>query len=196
MAEPSYFVHSSAIVDNGAQVGAGTRIWHFCHVMSTAVLGEGCVLGQNVFVGAQCTLGDRVKVQNNVSVYQGVTLEDDVFCGPSMVFTNVRNPRAHIERKDAFEPTRVGRGATLGANCTVVCGNTVGAYAMVAAGSVVTRDVPDHALVLGVPGRIAGWVCACGERLKAGSEQPREVIGCGFCERQMEPAGAGLRVTE
>ncbi len=181
MAPDAYTVHPTAVVDEGAQIGAGSKIWHFCHVMGTATLGEGCILGQNVFVAGGCELGDRVKVQNNVSIYKGVVLEDDVFCGPSMVFTNVRNPRAHIERKHAFATTRVGRGATLGANCTVVCGNSIGAYAMVAAGAVVTSSVPAHALVMGVPARVRGWVCSCGERLAADAEPPDEPVACGHC---------------
>lgn len=173
-------VHETAVVDDGAVIGSGTRIWHFCHVMGSARLGADCVLGQNVFVAGGVTIGDRVKIQNNVSVYAGVVLEDDVFCGPSMVFTNVRNPRAHVERKDAFEVTRVGRGATLGANCTVVCGNSVGAYSMVAAGAVVTSDVPERALVMGVPARVYGWMCECGERLTGGSARP---VGSTTCQR-------------
>ena len=194
--DPPYFVHPTATVDRGAQIGEGTRIWHFGHVMGSARIGRSCILGQNVFVGPGCTLGDRVKVQNNVSVYQGVALEDDVFCGPSMVFTNVKNPRAHVERKHAFLPTRVQRGATLGANCTVICGNTIGRFAMVAAGAVVTADVPDHALVMGLPARIAGWVCQCGERLPVGSERPAEAVTCEPCGTVMVPAGRGLRVVE
>ncbi|MHC4472498.1 MAG: acyltransferase, partial [Planctomycetota bacterium] len=164
MAE-EYFAHETAHVDDGAVVGEGTRIWHFCHVMGGARLGRGCVLGQNVFVAGDVAIGHNVKIQNNVSVYEGVTLEDDVFCGPSMVFTNVTNPRSHVSRKDEFRETRVGRGATLGANCTVVCGHDVGEYAFVAAGAVVTRDVGPHSLVAGVPARHIGWMCGCGERL-------------------------------
>jgi UDP-2-acetamido-3-amino-2,3-dideoxy-glucuronate N-acetyltransferase len=148
--------------------------------MDGAVVGERCVLGQNVFVASGSTLGNGVKVQNNVSIYGGVHLEDDVFCGPSMVFTNVRNPRAHVDRKHAFESTVVGRGATLGANCTIVCGGRVGKYAMVAAGAVVTKPVPDYALVVGVPARIAGWVCSCGVRLSDAAELPTEVV-CTAC---------------
>jgi UDP-2-acetamido-3-amino-2,3-dideoxy-glucuronate N-acetyltransferase len=149
-------------VDDGARIGKGTRIWHYCHVMGGARIGERCILGQNVFVGSRATIGDGVKIQNNVSVYDAVTLEDEVFCGPSMVFTNVLVPRAFIERKHEYRETRVGRGATLGANCTILCGHTVGAYALVGAGAVVTGDVLPHALMLGVPARQAGWVCRCG----------------------------------
>lgn len=158
--------HESAVVDKGAEIGKGTKIWHFAHVCGTAHIGSRCVLGQNVFVGHRVVIGDRVKIQNNVSVYEGVVLEDDVFCGPSMVFTNVINPRAFIERKDEFRVTRVGRGASLGANCTVICGVSIGEYALIGAGAVVTRDVPAHALVTGVPARHVGWVSHEGERLE------------------------------
>lgn len=159
-------IHHSAVVDEGAVIGAGTRIWHFVHVCSGAVIGERCSLGQNVFVGNRARIGNGVKVQNNVSLYDDVILDDDVFCGPSAVFTNVVNPRAHIERKAEYRPTRVGRGASLGANCTIVCGATLGEYSFVGAGAVVTRDVPDFALVAGVPARQIGWMSAYGERLE------------------------------
>ena len=162
------FIHESAFVDNGAKVGAGTKIWHFCHVMPKAVIGERCVLGQNVVVMNGTKIGDNVKIQNNVSVYEGVELEDDVFCGPSMVFTNVINPRSHVPRRDEFKPTLVRRGASIGANATIVCGVTLGAYCFVGAGAVVTKDVPPHALVTGVPARITGWVCECGVKLEDG----------------------------
>ncbi len=160
-----YQVHETAIVDAGAQIGAGTRIWHWVHVCGGAVIGAGCSLGQNVYVGNRVVMGDQVKVQNNVSVYDNVTLEDGVFCGPSMVFTNVHNPRAEVERKTEYRDTLVRRGATLGANCTIVCGVTIGRYAFVGAGAVVTRDVADHALVAGVPARHLGWMSRHGERL-------------------------------
>jgi UDP-2-acetamido-3-amino-2,3-dideoxy-glucuronate N-acetyltransferase len=163
--DASYFVHPSAIVDEGAQIGAGSRIWHFVHVCGGARIGEGVSLGQNVFVGNRVTIGNRCKIQNNVSVYDDVILEDDVFCGPSMVFTNVYNPRAAVERKDEYRPTLVQRGATLGANCTIVCGVTVGVGAFVGAGAVVNRDVPDYALMVGVPARQVGWMSEFGERL-------------------------------
>ncbi len=159
----------------------GTKVWHYSHVMAGARVGEGCILGQNTFVADGVTIGDRCKIQNNVSLYRGVTLDAEVFCGPSVVFTNVTNPRAHVERKDAFAATPVGRGATFGANCTVVCGHRIGRYAMVAAGAVVTADVPDHALVMGVPARIVGWVCVCGERLPAGAERPSSMVVCEHC---------------
>ncbi len=158
-------VHASAIVEPGARVGAGTRIWHWTHVCAGARIGAGCSLGQNVYVAPRVVIGDHVKIQNNVSVYDAVTLEDDVFCGPSMVFTNVYNPRAAVPRKDEYRRTLVQRGATLGANCTVVCGTTVGRWAFVGAGAVVQRDVPDFALVVGVPARRIGWMSRHGERL-------------------------------
>lgn len=167
-------VHPTAIVDEGAAIGAGTRIWHWTHVCGGAVIGRDCSLGQNVFVAGSVVIGDRVKVQNNVSIYDAVTLEDGVFCGPSMVFTNVINPRAEVERKAEYRPTLVRRGATLGANCTIVCGVTIGAYAMVGAGAVVTRDVPDFALMAGVPARQIGWVSHAGERLGDDLVCPRE----------------------
>ena len=158
-------IHPSAIVDEGAQLGEGTRVWHFAHVCAGARIGEGCSLGQGVYVGNDVTIGRNVKVQNQVSVYDAVTLEDDVFCGPSMVFTNVHNPRSAVVRKAEYRRTLVRRGATLGANCTIVCGTVIGAYAFVGAGAVVSRDVPDHALVVGVPARQVGWMSRHGERL-------------------------------
>ncbi|MEW6443348.1 MAG: Gfo/Idh/MocA family oxidoreductase [bacterium] len=185
----SCFVHPSAVVDVGARIGAGSQIWHFCHVMQGARIGGGCILGQNVFVGADVSIGDGVKIQNNVSVYKGVTLEDHVFCGPSMVFTNVINPRSEIERKEEFRPTLVKQGATLGANSTILCGHTIGRYAMVGAGAVVTHDVPDHALVVGAPARQAGWVCSCGNRLA--EERERHWV-CPSCRRSYHEGHEGL----
>ena len=158
-------IHPSAIVDAGAVLGDGCRVWHFVHISAGARIGQLCSFGQNVYVGNDVTIGDNVKVQNNVSVYDAVTLESDVFCGPSMVFTNVYNPRSAVTRKDEYRRTLVRRGATLGANCTVVCGSTVGRYAFVGAGAVVNRDVPDFALMVGVPARQAGWMSRFGERL-------------------------------
>ncbi len=158
-------VHPSAIVDEGAVLGEGTRVWHFAHVCAGARIGSGCSLGQGVYVGNEVSIGDNVKIQNHVSVYDAVTLEDDVFCGPSMVFTNVHNPRSRVPRRGEYRRTRVRRGATLGANCTIVCGCTVGEYAFVGAGAVVSRDVPAFALVLGVPARRVGWMSRHGQRL-------------------------------
>jgi UDP-2-acetamido-3-amino-2,3-dideoxy-glucuronate N-acetyltransferase len=189
MAVP-YFIHESSFVDEGCEIGAGTKIWHFCHVMSGARIGERCSLGQNVVVSPGVVIGSNVKIQNNVSVYTGVTLEDDVFCGPSMVFTNVVNPRSQIPRKDEYRPTLVRRGATLGANSTVVCGHTIGRYAFIGAGAVVTGDVPDYALVVGNPGRIAGWMCRCGIKLTAGAVFP-EVAACSACGASYRRSQAG-----
>jgi UDP-2-acetamido-3-amino-2,3-dideoxy-glucuronate N-acetyltransferase len=162
----AFTAHPTAIVDDGAQIGEGTRIWHWVHVCGGARIGSRCSLGQNIYVGNRVVIGSNVKIQNNVSVYDDVTLEDDVFCGPSMVFTNVYNPRAAIVRKSEYRPTLVKRGATLGANCTIVCGVTIGEYAFVGAGAVVTRDVPDFALVVGVPARQIGWMTRFGEQLE------------------------------
>ena len=161
-----FFVHESSYVDAGAEIGEGTKIWYFCHVLKGAKIGKGCNIGQNVMVDRDVVIGDRCKIQNNVSVYNGVTLEDEVFCGPSCVFTNVYNPRAFIERKHEFKQTLVKKGATIGANATIVCGVTIGRYAMIGAGAVVKRDVPDHAIVAGVPARQLGWTCKCGTSLK------------------------------
>lgn len=161
----TYWKHDSAIVDDGAQLGAGTKVWHFAHVSPGARIGERCSLGQGVYVGNDVSIGDNVRIQNNVSVYDAVTLENDVFCGPSMVFTNVYNPRAAVARKNEYRRTLVKQGATLGANCTIVCGTTLGRYAFVGAGAVVQKDVPDFALVVGVPARRIGWMSRHGERL-------------------------------
>jgi len=179
----AFFAHPTAIVDEGAVVGAGTRIWHFCHVMAGARIGRDCSLGQNVFVGATAVIGDRVNIQNNVSIYDAVVIEDDAFCGPSAVFTNVLTPRSHVSRRHEFQPTLVRRGATIGANATVVCGHAVGEYAFVGAGAVVTRDVPPHALMLGVPARVAGFMCRCGLRLAVRSGRAR-CAGCGDAYRK------------
>jgi UDP-2-acetamido-3-amino-2,3-dideoxy-glucuronate N-acetyltransferase len=182
------FVHESSYVDEGAQVGAGTRIWHFCHVMPGAVIGERCSLGQNVVVMNSVRIGNNVKIQNNVSVYEGVELEDDVFCGPSMVFTNVMNPRSHVSRKAEYRRTLVRRGSSIGANATIVCGTTLGEYSFVGAGAVVKKGVP--ALMVGVPARRAGWMCQCGERLPDG-ESP----ACRVCGAVYVRDGDGLRWT-
>src|ERR1700735_1453104 len=178
-----YFAHPSAVIDRPCEIGAGTKIWHFSHIMSGCKIGSGCNLGQNVVVSSGVIIGNSVKIQNNVSLYEGVELESDVFCGPSMVFTNVVNPRSHVLRKHEFKKTLVKQGATLGANCTVVCGTTIGRYAFVAAGAVVTHDVPDYALVRGVPARQDGWICNCGVRLRDNA--------CEACERQYS-IGAGI----
>jgi len=166
----NYTVHPTAIVDEGAKIGDGSRVWHWVHICGGARIGEHCSFGQNVFVGNDVVIGKNVKVQNNVSVYDAVQLDDDVFCGPSMVFTNVYNPRSAITRRNEYRKTRVCRGATLGANCTIVCGVTIGEYAFVGAGAVINRDVPPYALMLGVPARQRGWMCKCGVQLKGMGE--------------------------
>jgi UDP-2-acetamido-3-amino-2,3-dideoxy-glucuronate N-acetyltransferase len=176
----AYFAHESAYVDHGCTIGDDTKIWHFTHVMSGARIGRGCNIGQNVVISPDVIVGDNVKIQNNVSVYTGVILEDNVFCGPSMVFTNVVNPRSHVSRKHEYKGTVVQRGASIGANATVICGHTIGAYAFVGAGAVVTKDVPDHALVVGNPGRISGWVCECGVKLASGPRAPVQAR-CAAC---------------
>jgi len=168
--DKNYFVHESAWVDEGAQIGAGTKIWHFCHIMPQAVIGERCNLGQNVMVADQVRLGNNVKVQNNVSIYTGVSCEDDVFLGPSMVFTNVTNPRSAVNRRGHYTRTLVGRGATIGANATIVCGHDIGEYAFIGAGAVVTKEVPPYALMLGTPARQAGWMSRYGYRLSFDGE--------------------------
>ena len=160
-----YYVHESSFIDDGVAIGEGTRIWHFCHVMKGSRIGRDCNIGQNVVIGPDAVIGNGCKIQNNVSVYKGVTLEDDVFCGPSMVFTNVFNPRANIRRMDEARPTLLRKGCSIGANATIVCGVTIGRYAFVGAGAVVTRDVPDYALVYGNPAKVHGYVCKCGEKL-------------------------------
>ena len=165
MEKNTYYAHPTAIVDEPAHIGADTKIWHFCHVMAHARIGKGCSLGQNVFVAAQVEIGDYVKIQNNVSLYEGVVCEDDVFLGPSMVFTNVYNPRSGVNRKSEYRNTLVRHGASIGANATIVCGNTIGRFAFIGAGSVVLRDVPDYALIVGNPGRQIGWMSEFGERL-------------------------------
>jgi UDP-2-acetamido-3-amino-2,3-dideoxy-glucuronate N-acetyltransferase len=172
----SHYQHPSAIVDEGAQIGEGSRVWHFVHVCGGARIGQGVSLGQNVFVGNQVVIGDHCKIQNNVSVYDGVTLEEGVFCGPSMVFTNVYNPRSLIERKSEYRPTLVRRGATLGANCTIVCGVTIGEFAFIGAGAVVNKDVPAYALMVGVPARQVGWMSEFGEQLDLPLQGEGEVL--------------------
>ena len=187
MSEAKYFVHASSIVDDGAVIGEGTKIWHFCHVMPKARIGANCSLGQNCYVGNHVVLGSNVRVQNNVSIYDNVYLEDDVFVGPSAVFTNVNNPRAAFPRKDEYRDTHIRRGASIGANATIVCGHEVGEASFVAAGAVVTHDVPPFALVAGVPARRIGWMCRCGIRLSDST------LACGTCGRRYEKTVEGLR---
>jgi UDP-2-acetamido-3-amino-2,3-dideoxy-glucuronate N-acetyltransferase len=177
------FIHESAYVDDGAVIGKDTKVWHFCHVMPGAVIGERCSLGQNVVVMNKTRIGNNVKIQNNVSIYEGVTLEDDVFCGPSMVFTNVINPRSHVSRKSEYLPTLVRRGATIGANATVVCGVTLDVYAFIAAGAVITKDVPAFALMAGVPARRIGWMCQCGVRLPDSGDGTCAACGSRYVRR-------------
>jgi UDP-2-acetamido-3-amino-2,3-dideoxy-glucuronate N-acetyltransferase len=186
-----YFVHPSSYVSKSAVIGKGTEIWHFCNIMPGAKIGKDCKFGQNVFVGANVSIGNNVKIQNNVSVYAAVTLEDDVFCGPSMVFTNIVNPRSAIPRNSekCYKKTRVKKGASIGANATVICGNTLGRYCFIGAGSVVTKDVPDYALAYGNPARIRGWVCECGEKLKFRTD--RGV--CKACGRKYKGASGVVR---
>ena len=162
---PGVLIHESSYVDDGAVIGQGTKIWHFCHILAGTVIGTNCSIGQNAMIGPKVTVGNGCKIQNNVSLYEGVMLEDEVFCGPSCVFTNVLNPRAHVNRKAEFRPTPVGRGATIGANATIVCGHAIGAYALIGAGSVVTREVPEYALMVGTPARRVGWMSRAGEKL-------------------------------
>jgi UDP-2-acetamido-3-amino-2,3-dideoxy-glucuronate N-acetyltransferase len=187
----AYTAHESAYIDEGCRIGDDTKIWHFTHVMSGSTVGARCNIGQNVVISPNVVIGDNVKIQNNVSVYTGVTLEDDVFCGPSMVFTNVVNPRSAVVRKHEYRPTLVKRGASLGANCTIVCGHAIGRYAFVGAGAVVTADVPDYALVLGNPGRIRGWMCECGVKLSAERTPPAEA-SCGACGKRYARSGGAL----
>ena len=187
-----YSAHESSYVDAGAVIGEDTKIWHFTHVMSGARIGRACNIGQNVVVSPDVVVGDNVKIQNNVSLYTGVVLEDDVFCGPSMVFTNVVNPRSHVPRKNEYKQTRVKRGATIGANATVVCGHTIGRYAFIGAGTVVTKDVPDYALVVGNPGRISGWMCECGVKIAGGAKLPAQA-SCGSCGKAYMTSAGILR---
>ena len=182
--EKDYFVHESSYIDQPCQIGSGTKIWHFSHIMKNCRIGKRCNIGQNVVISPDVVIDDNVKIQNNVSVYTGVVLEEDVFCGPSMVFTNVINPRSHVVRKDEYKQTLVRKGASLGANSTVVCGVTIGRFAFVGAGSVVTRDVPDYALVYGNPARLRGWMCACGIAVEFAREGREERAQCRACGSQ------------
>jgi len=193
MSTPEYYAHPTAVIDPGAQIGAGTRIWHFTHVMPTAVIGRACTIGQNVLVGSNVRVGDHCKIQNNVALYEGVVLEDYVFCGPSMVFTNVATPRCLHPRNRAedYLPTLVRRGASIGANATIVCGHTIGEHAMVGAGAVVTRDVPAYALVYGNPARLQGWACECGIKLAFDGGQ----AACAECGRRYRLSGGKVERT-
>jgi len=177
-----YFAHDSAVIDDDVSIGKGTKIWHFSHVLKGSRVGATCNIGQNVVIGPDVTIGNVCKIQNNVSIYKGVTLEDGVFCGPSMVFTNIYNPRAEIRKMDQVRPTLVKQGATIGANATIVCGTTIGRYAFVGAGAVVNKNVPDHALVVGNPAKLIGWVCTCGERLS----DDLECLACEKCYEKLE----------
>ncbi|HMQ10605.1 MAG TPA: acyltransferase [Oligoflexia bacterium] len=186
----NYFVHASSYVDEGAQIGNGTKIWHFCHIMPGATIGTNCNFGQNVVVHSKVKIGNGVKVQNNVSIYDGVTLEDHVFCGPSMVFTNVLHPRSEINRREDFSQTLVKKGATIGANATIRCGVTIGEYAFIGAGSVVLSDVPNHALVVGNPGKPKGWMCVCGHRINPGKDK----LTCSSCNLSYDLGVNGLKI--
>lgn len=184
-----YFVHESSYVDEGVDIGAGTKIWHFCHIMSRARLGRNCNVGQNVLIAPDVIIGNNVKIQNNVSIYTGVIIEDDAFLGPSMVFTNVVNPRSHVSRKNEYKKTLVKQGASIGANATVVCGVTLGRYSFIGAGAVITRDIPDYALVYGNPARIHGWMCQCGIKLQFEPDSEEERAKCENCKSRFVKRG-------
>jgi UDP-2-acetamido-3-amino-2,3-dideoxy-glucuronate N-acetyltransferase len=187
-----YFVHESSYIDEGAEIGAGTKIWHFCHVMPKTRIGLNCNIGQNVLVAGDVIIGNNVKIQNNVSLYAGVIIEDDVFLGPSMVFTNVINPRSHVVRRNEYQTTLVKRGASIGANATIVCGVTLGQYSFVGAGSVVTKDVPAYALVYGNPARVRGWVCQCGVKLSFEMNGKQGIAACESCGSHYAKQGQGI----
>ena len=192
MPSAGYFAHESSYIDDGAVIGNGTKIWHFSHVMPGAVIGERCNLGQNVVVMPGTRIGNNVKIQNNVSIYEGIELEDDVFCGPSCVFTNVMNPRSHVPRKNEYRRTLVKRGSSIGANATIICGVTLGEYAFIGAGAVVTADVPPYGLMVGVPARRVGWMCQCGERLHPSGGRG----SCAVCGATYEESAGTLRQTK
>jgi UDP-2-acetamido-3-amino-2,3-dideoxy-glucuronate N-acetyltransferase len=189
-----FYIHPSSFVDEGAHIGAGTKIWHFCHIMPGATIGEECNIGQNVFIGSDVEIGNNVKIQNNVSVYTGVILEDDVFLGPSMVFTNVINPRSRVNRRDEFVVTHVKRGVTIGANATIVCGTTLGEYSFIGAGAVVTKDIPAYALVYGNPAQAQAWICQCGIKLPFDEKHPDERVICAECGLQFLKDGEEIRL--
>lgn len=195
MTEKMYYTHDTAIIDNGANIGDGTKIWHWVHVCSGAEIGHNCSLGQNVYVGNKVVIGNNVKIQNNVSVYDNVTLEDDVFCGPSMVFTNVYNPRSAVTRKDEYRDTLIKKGATLGANCTVVCGATIGEYAFIGAGSIVNKDVKSYALMVGVPAKQIGWMSEYGEKLDLPLDGEAEII-CPHTKKKYNLSNGQVKVIE
>ncbi len=189
----NYFIHESCYIDEGAEIGEGTKIWHFCHIMPKTSIGQNCNIGQNVFIAADVVIGNNVKIQNNVSLYTGVIIEDDVFLGPSMVFTNVINPRSHVARKNEYQTTLVKRGSSIGANATIVCGITLGQYSFVGAGSVVTQNVPDYALVYGNPARVWGWMCQCGIKLILTGQGREETATCASCGSQYIKQGQTVK---
>ena len=188
----NYFVHESSYIDDGSVIGEGTKIWHFSHVMSNCKIGKNCNIGQNVVISPQVIIGDNVKIQNNVSVYTGVIIEDDAFLGPSMVFTNVINPRSHVSRKDEYRKTFVKKGASIGANATIVCGVTLGKYCFIGAGSVVTKDIPDFGLYYGNPARFRGWMCQCGVQLEKSLEPGKDRFSCPSCGDKYQFVGKEL----
>jgi len=190
-----YFVHESSYIDENVNIGKGTKIWHFSHVMSDSQIGENCNIGQNVVISPGVRMGNNVKVQNNVSIYTGVIIEDDVFLGPSMVLTNVINPRSHINRKSEYKTTLIKKGASIGANATIVCGHTLGSYCFIGAGSVVTKDIPDFALVYGNPARQIGWVCQCGNKLTFSGPKDLETAYCSDCGSHYEKKGNSVVLT-
>lgn len=191
-----FFAHESSFVDEGAEVGSNTKIWHFSHVMAGAKIGENCNIGQNVYIGSDVVIHDHVKIQNNVSVYQGVTLEPYVFLGPSMVFTNVLNPRSQISRKNDYQQTLVKQGASIGANATIVCGVTLGRYSFVGAGAVITQHIPDYALAYGNPAKLRGWMCQCGVKLHFAIKDQKEVAECDSCGAHYEKHQQTVRMIE
>jgi len=195
MSDTGYFAHESAYIDDGVEIGENTKIWHFSHIMSDTVIGKDCNFGQNVVVSPGCKIGDNVKIQNNVSVYTGVIIEDDVFCGPSMVFTNVINPRSHVSRKDEYKDTLIKKGASIGANATIVCGTTLGEYSFIGAGTVVTKDIAPYSLVTGNPGRVKGYVCQCGVKLDIGTEAANDTeVTCKDCNTSFKKTTTGIEV--